>query len=79
MSKTKKRPMKQGRRKRGTSAGVAEPQADRRGAPKSAKRFPDKDENVRPAPGTAVKGPGTSRSPGARDRHKTASPKRNAK
>ena len=79
MAKAKKRKMKQGGRKRGVSKGMADAIADRRDNPKSPKKFPDKDENVRPMPGTPAKGPATSRAPGARTKRKTASPGRNAK
>ena len=79
MAKAKKRKMKQGGRKRGVSKGMADAIAERRDNPKSPQKFPDKDENVRTLPGTPAKGPGTSRAPGARTKHKTASAKRNAK
>ena len=74
-----KRQLKQGGRKRGVSKGMADAIAHRRDNPKGAQKFPDKDENARPAPGTPAKGPAAKRSPGARTKRKTASPKRNAK
>jgi hypothetical protein len=76
---TTKRRTKQGGRKRGVTKGMEKAISDRQENPKQPQKFPKKDANQRPLPGTPAKGPVAKRAPGARTKRKTASPKRNAK